>query len=85
MYPLCRELKQHSLAEWRAAREQEERQITAQLAEQQQLQKQVCIAATPAAVIGPAVILTTKNCVLTLLAGRNGCPDREAGCKQAEA
>ena len=41
----CRELKQQSLAEWRAAREQEEREITAQLAEQQELQKQVCIAA----------------------------------------
>ena len=45
LFGLCRELKQHSLAEWRAAREQEEREITAQLVEQQQLQKQVCIAA----------------------------------------
>lgn len=54
---LCRELKQHSLAEWRAAREHEEREITAQLVEQKQLQKQVRIAAAFALVIGPAVVL----------------------------
>lgn len=52
---LSRELKQHSLAEWRAAREQEEREITAQLAEQQQLQKQVCIAAAFSSAIATLV------------------------------
>ncbi|KAL3133005.1 hypothetical protein ABBQ38_006914 [Trebouxia sp. C0009 RCD-2024] len=37
---MSRELRQQSLAEWKAAREQEEREITVQLAEQQELQKQ---------------------------------------------
>ena len=38
---LCRELKQQSLAEWKAAKEHEEIQAAAQLAEQQQLEQQV--------------------------------------------
>ncbi|KAL3149357.1 hypothetical protein ABBQ32_002160 [Trebouxia sp. C0010 RCD-2024] len=40
----CRELRRQSLAEWRAAREQEERELTIQLAEQQELQKQTELA-----------------------------------------
>ncbi len=38
---LCRDLKQQSLAEWKAAKEQEELEAAGQLAEQQELQRQV--------------------------------------------
>ena len=41
MVSVCRDLKQQSVAQWRAAREKEEREITAQLAQQQEVQKQV--------------------------------------------
>ena len=81
---LCREVKQASLAQWRAAREQEEQEITAQLVEQQELQKQVCIAAVTGPVVMPTYLANQKagrNEMFMLLVGRSGCPSREAGCK----